>query len=95
MLGYFLPVMQKIILNILAKKQQHNCVLQRVTVLSLCKYMTVSKVVCKDNLKLLFTLLSSNIIDSITKTNIIISLGDLMHRYPNITEPFTKRLYDK
>jgi len=56
--------------------------------------MTVSKKVCRENLKLIFAMLRSENIDSITKTNIIISLGDLMHRYPNITEPYTHKLYE-
>ena len=86
--------MQNIIRDNLSKKSK-NPVLERVVVLSLCKYMTVSKMVCKENLHLLFRLLKSDYIDSITKTNIIISLGDLMHRYPNVTEPYTNLLYEK
>jgi condensin complex subunit 1 len=66
--------------------------LERVAVLSLCKYMCCSEVFCSENLNKLFALLGTKT-DPITKTNIIISLGDLIHRYPNITEPYTQALY--
>jgi len=33
-------------------------------------------------------------VDSITKTNILISLGDLIQRHPNVTEPYTSNLYE-
>lgn len=81
-------------------------VLNRVAVLSLCKFMCVSSKYCKDNLTIIFGLLD-NKFDSVIKTNILISLGflfffykniknlnfifigDLIHRHPNIIEPFS------
>jgi len=51
--------------------------------------MVVSREVCKENISLLFQTLSSHRINSVTKTNIIISLGDLIRRYPNVIKPYT------
>lgn len=31
--------------------------------------------------------------DYIIKTNIIISIGDLLHKYPNIVIPYTNKVY--
>lgn len=90
-------------------------VLNRVAVLSLCKFMCVSSKYCKENLNIIFGLLDSHF-DSVIKTNILISLGiskffflilfirifkikyttllikkgDLIHRHPNIIEPFSQ-----
>ena len=60
--------------------------------ISLCKFMCVSKIFCEQNLDILFQILKSNC-DSIIKTNIIISIGDLLHKYPNSVEKYTNQVY--
>lgn len=62
--------------------------------LALCKYMTVSSIVCEQNLQLLFTILELSEDDGI-KANIIIALGDMTFRFPNLIEPWTSRIYSR
>jgi condensin complex subunit 1 len=95
LLSAYVPWIKKISEDILdLKRGDSNLILDRVVILTLCKFMCVSGDFLKQNLPLLFKFLNSDI-DSLNKHNIIICLGDLMHRYPNITEPFTYNLYSK
>lgn len=67
--------MSKICKDILnGKRSMNDNVLNRVAVLSLCKFMCVSSKYCKENLNIIFGLLDSHF-DSVIKTNILISLG--------------------
>jgi condensin complex subunit 1 len=93
LLGYYVPYIKGIVQEIIHKKQStRNPLVERVVVLTLCKYMCTSSEFCEQNLTMLFGLLKHKI-DPITKTNVIISLGDLIHRFPNVTEPYTSNLY--
>ena len=49
----------------------------------MCKFMCVSDKYCKEHLSLIFRILNMPKIDPIIKNNIIISMGDLLHRFPN------------
>lgn len=40
----------------------------------------------------MFKIIDSDV-DYIIKTNMIISLGDLLHKYPNLVEPYTNTVY--
>ena len=62
--------------------------------LSLCKLMCVSRQFCEENLRLLFTILQKSVFPSI-RSNIIISIGDLCFRFPNLVEPWSSHLYDR
>lgn len=66
-------------------KIRRNVILDRVAMLCLIKFMCVSSQVNKKNLDLIFNMLDSQA-DAIVKTNILIGVGDLYHRYPNILE---------
>lgn len=55
--------------------------------------MCVSPDFCRDNLPVLFELLKSPTVDESVKNNIIISLGDLTHRFPNVLQHYHKPLY--
>jgi len=93
LLSFYVPMMKSIVNEIINKKASvRNPLVERTCILSLCKYMVVSSDFCEKNLNMLFALLKCKI-DPITKTNIIISIGDLIHRYPNVTEPYTSNLY--
>jgi hypothetical protein len=68
-------------------------------ILALCKYMCVSSSFCEKNLQLLFSLLSSRRREDHfegshrLRANIIIAVGDLAFRFPNLLEPWTKHIY--
>lgn len=62
-------------------------------VLSYCKFMCVSSNYCKQQLPNLIKILNQPKIDPAIRNNIIIAIGDLLHRFPNIVEPYSKFLY--
>jgi len=57
--------------------------LEKCSIGALCKFMCVSQAFCNENIKLLFDLLASRI-DPRVKSTIIVCLGDLCNRFPNI-----------
>jgi len=60
--------------------------------LCLIKFMCVSSGVCEKNLELIFHMLEADS-DPIIKTNVLIGIGDLYHRYPNIIEKYLPLVY--
>lgn len=54
--------------------------------------MCVSKQFCSDNIKLFIGLLNSDI-DESNKKSLIISLGDLLKRFPNVVESCSRCLF--
>ena len=74
LLESFVPMVQKICQDILISSKQKNQNLNRISVLTLSKFMCVSVKFCKDNLDLLIGLLSKPI-DPVIKNNILITLG--------------------
>ena len=66
--------------------------LARAAIMALCKMMSVSARICKEHLALVFQLLSSRI-DFGAKSNIIISLGDLFNRFPNLLNEHSTELF--
>ena len=67
-------------------------ILERSAILALCKIMCVSSKICTDNLPLIFELLDSKI-DFGIKNNIIVSVGDLFSRFPNIMTEKSANLF--
>jgi condensin complex subunit 1 len=61
--------------------------------------MCVSSSFCEKNLQLLFSLLSSRRREDRfegsqrLRANIIVAVGDLAFRFPNLLEPWTKHIY--
>ncbi|KRX03620.1 Armadillo-type fold [Pseudocohnilembus persalinus] len=94
LLSQFKPWILKIVKDLLKSKNptERNCDLDRVAVLALCKFMCTSTKFCKDNLHLLFDLLYSDV-DEIIKTNVIVSMGDLLHKYQNLLTPYIDKVY--
>ncbi|VDM34274.1 unnamed protein product [Hydatigera taeniaeformis] len=66
--------------------------LQASASLSLAKFMLVSSIVCEQNLQLLFTLAERSP-SEVVRANLIVGLGDLARRFPNLIEPWTPNLY--
>lgn len=65
--------------------------------------MCVSEEFCTNHLQILFELLKyfdlirtrCENVDYAIKNNIIISLGDLLHRFPNTVQNYHKQIYSK
>lgn len=107
-------------------------ILRRLGAIGLCKFMTVSKRFCEDNLQLLFSILfpkgkaaavlgslpladsaedpavvaqaaqsaaivggsSATFLEDLTlRQSLLVAVGDLLFRHPNVVEPWTGRLY--
>ncbi|VDN13512.1 unnamed protein product [Dibothriocephalus latus] len=60
--------------------------------LALVKFMLVSAVVCERHLQLLFTLAEKSP-SEVVRANLVVGLGDLARRFPNLIEPWTPNLY--
>ncbi len=56
--------------------------------------MLVSTSVCEQNLRLLFTLAERSE-SEVVRANLIVGLGDLARRFPNLIEPWTPSLYGR
>ncbi|CAL1534663.1 unnamed protein product [Lymnaea stagnalis] len=66
--------------------------LQTAATLALARFMIVSSQFCESQLQLLFTLLEKSP-SPVIRSNLIIALGDLTFRFPNLVEPWTSHLY--
>ena len=55
--------------------------------------MCISATYCQNHIGNLIKILAKPKINSVIKNNIIIAMGDLLHRFPNIVEPHSKTLY--
>ncbi|XP_030043749.1 condensin complex subunit 1 [Microcaecilia unicolor] len=60
--------------------------------LALAKFMMISSDFCDSHLRLLFTMLEKSPHPSL-RSNIMIAVGDLSMRFPNVIEPWTSHLY--
>ncbi len=90
LLGLFGPILQLVLLN---KEGRYGArTLQAVASLSLAKFMSVSLTFCKANLQLLFSVLEHSEDDTI-RSNIMIALGDLSFRFPNLIEAWNPSIY--
>ncbi|KAK9836505.1 hypothetical protein WJX74_001907 [Apatococcus lobatus] len=61
--------------------------------LALTKLMVIDAGFCEDNLQLLFTLLQARSVSARVRCNLIVAMGDLAVRFPNILEPWTSHMY--
>ena len=90
LLGKFHPIVALVVAN-----QGNNfsaSVLRESAVLALCKFMSVSSVLCEKYLPLLFTALEQEEGEA-CRTTILIAFGDLMMRFPNSMEAWTAFMY--
>ncbi|KAK9792029.1 hypothetical protein WJX73_005287 [Symbiochloris irregularis] len=67
--------------------------LRAAALLALTKLMAVDPDYCDSNLQLLFTLLHAKGVDAGVRSNVVIALGDLAVRFPNVLEPWTPNMY--
>lgn len=97
---------------LLDKELRGYPLIRRVGAISLCKFMTVSKRFCEENLQLLFSVLfpkngkgqlqgatqeaiaEGGLLEDLTlRQSLLVAVGDLLFRHPNVVEPWTGRLY--
>ena len=68
--------------------------LRAAAVLCLTKLMCLDANFCEANLPLLFSMLSNRAgMESEIRSNVVIALGDLVYRWPNTLEPWTRHVY--
>lgn len=89
LLGALAPVIVSVCTN---QAKYSDPELQTAASLALSKFMMVSSEFCDTHLQLLFTILEKTSYATI-RANIIIALGDLTFRFPNMIEPWTPRIY--
>jgi Chromosome condensation complex Condensin, subunit D2 len=75
-------------------KKYENMKLQTAASLTLAKMMMVSSSFCEDHIQLLVTVLEKST-EPVTRSNLIVALGDLSYRFPNIIEPWTSHIYGR
>ncbi|XXQ38080.1 non-SMC mitotic condensation complex subunit 1, N-term [Plasmodiophora brassicae] len=82
-----------LLVNVIGNPSQYSDqVLQMSASLALCKIMCVSASFCEQHLRLLFTLLQRAECPNI-RANLVIALGDLAFRFPNLIDPWTSHMY--
>lgn len=84
----WITVIEKIVLNF-----KQGSELEIICVLAYSKFMCLSPHFCEQKFPYMVRLLNNPNANSIVKNNIIIAMGDLLHRFPNIIEPYNKYLY--
>ncbi|KAK9839654.1 hypothetical protein WJX81_003584 [Elliptochloris bilobata] len=67
--------------------------LRGAALLALARLMCTSAQFCDDNLRLLVTLLHTRAVEPGVRCNLVVALGDLAFRFPNLVEPWTAHLY--
>eukprot|EP00761_Pharyngomonas_kirbyi_P009241 gb/GECH01009257.1/.p1 GENE.gb/GECH01009257.1/~~gb/GECH01009257.1/.p1 ORF type:complete len:1324 (+),score=347.64 gb/GECH01009257.1/:1-3972(+) len=88
--GNFAPMLLAICTK--SEPEFNDPMLQKCAVLTLCKYMSVSRQFCEENLQLLFSIMA-DAKECETRANIAVALGDLAARFPNSVEPWTGHFY--
>jgi len=84
LLSKFTPLIIQLVKNSLTTLiTESNIILYKTSILSLCKFMCISKKFCEENLNLLFEILESSKINPSLKLNVCVSFGDLVNRFPN------------
>lgn len=73
-------------------QQPSSIAVQATSSLALAKFMQVSSKFCEEYLQLLFTLLEKSPHESV-RANLVVPIGDLCVRFPNLLEPWTAHLY--
>ena len=57
--------------------------------------MCINADYCQKQILNLFRILEKPTTNSVIKNNIIIAIGDLLHRFPNVIEPYSRFLYQR
>jgi condensin complex subunit 1 len=97
LLSKFVPIIDKIVQNIFEKynkgEEKNATYLERVTILSFCKFMLVSPEYCQSRIDRMFDLLSLKGFDSKVKSNLLICIGDLYKRFPTILDNYHQKFF--
>lgn len=83
-----------IISQLVKSHSTSSFVLAETSTLSLCKFMCISAEYCERHLPLLFTTLH-RVHEPSIRSNVMIALGDLSFRFPNLIEPWTDYIYER
>nr|CAD7454351.1 unnamed protein product [Timema tahoe] len=68
--------------------------LQTAAALSMAKMMLVSSEFCEKNLQLLVSLMERSSLPTL-RCNLVIAMGDMSYRFPNVVEPWSAHIYSR
>lgn len=91
LLGKFHTIVAFIVAN--ESGSYSHPLLRETALLTLCRMMCVSSLLCDMYLPLLFTTLERSRLSAEARTTLIIAIGDLSFRFPNSLEPWTAHVY--
>jgi hypothetical protein len=74
--------------------QYSHPLLRETAILCFCRYLTISSTLCEQYLSLFFTILSREPTEQ-HRVTMMITIGDLSIRFPNLIEPWTLHLYQR
>ncbi|CAL8071133.1 unnamed protein product [Calicophoron daubneyi] len=89
---YFTPLLSLVTYVCSNPTRFSNDIVQASASLALAKMMLVNAEVCEPRLQLLFTMAERNH-SEVVRANLVVALGDLCRRFPNLIEPWTPNLY--
>jgi len=91
----FLSLMVPLVVTINSNPSKYSDpALRAAASICLAEFMLVSHSFCEKHLQLLFTVLERSP-EEVIRSNLVIALGDLNFRFPNLIEPWTPRLYGR
>lgn len=93
LLGMYGPLIIRVLVGD-EEELKSDELLTECAVVALSKFMAVSEEFCEKHLQLLFTILQNSPQPSV-RGDVIIALGDLSFRFPNLVEPWTSHLYNR
>lgn len=92
LLGMLAPILVRACVAPIHAERAGEVAVQASASLALAKYMQISSSFCENHLQLLFTLLEKSPHETV-RANLVIPIGDLCVRFPNLLEPWTSHLY--
>lgn len=93
LISKFVPIIVKICQETVACDMTQSSLLERTAMLTLSKLMCISRAFCQKHIDLFIQILEKPKADPVIKNNILITLGDLLHRHPIILERYGSNLY--
>ncbi|CAK56283.1 unnamed protein product (macronuclear) [Paramecium tetraurelia] len=100
LLSVFSPLVIMIIEDCLVdmENKKSSCLNQQsplvqVCLITMCKFMCLSESYCRQNIEMLFNIMKCPLFDQVVKNNVLISIGDLLHMWPNTVQKFHKQIY--
>ncbi|CAD8060420.1 unnamed protein product [Paramecium sonneborni] len=99
LLSVFSPMVKQILEECLNQMETEETLsrqqppIVQVSLITMCKFMCLSESYCRENIQMLFNIMKSPLVDQVMKNNVIISIGDLLHRWPNTIQKFHKQIY--